>query len=188
MDIICSSAVTIVAGGYQPGFRACPPVNRLRRYGPGARQAGAWGNGTVTMAGKRELAARLAQVPLFARCSRGDLAIVARHAETTRLEAGAVLLREGDEGDAFFVILEGTAMVTAAGRTVRQLGVGDYFGELALLDPAPRSATVTANAPVQVGVLGARMFRTLLRELPAVSERLLASLARQAREGLDFSA
>lgn len=85
-------------------------------------------------------------------------------------------------GDAFFVLLDGAALVTVAGRPLRRLEAGDFFGELALLDPAPRSATVTALTPVHIGVLGTRMFRTLLRELPPLSERLLAALARQARE------
>jgi CRP-like cAMP-binding protein len=134
------------------------------------------------MAKKRELAERLGAVPLFSRCSRRELQIVARHTEMAEMPQSTVLVTEGEKGDAFFVVLSGTARVSRGGRRRGTLEPGGYFGELALLDPAPRSATVTAETDVQVGVLGARMFRILLRELPAISERLLAGLARELRE------
>ena len=134
------------------------------------------------MANKRELVERLATVPLFSRCSRRELQIVARHIDTIRLAADAVIVTEDEEGDAFFVVLDGQARVNRDGGAVGKLEPGAYFGELALLDPAPRSATVEAETPMEVGVLGTRMFRTLLRELPAISERLLAGLARELRE------
>jgi CRP-like cAMP-binding protein len=134
------------------------------------------------MANKRELVERLAAVPLFSRCSRRELQIVARHIDTVRLAPDAVIVTEHEEGDAFFVVLDGQARVNRNGCAVGKLDPGAYFGELALLDPAPRSATVAAETPMEVGVLGTRMFRTLLRELPAISERLLAGLAHELRE------
>ena len=134
------------------------------------------------MANKRELVERLANVPLFSRCSRRELQIVARHIDTVRLAPDAVIVTEDEEGDAFFVVLDGQARVNRNGGDVGKLEPGAYFGELALLDPAPRSATVEAETPMEVGVLGTRMFRTLLRELPAISERLLAGLAHELRE------
>lgn len=134
------------------------------------------------MAKKRELVERLATIPLFSRCSRRELQIVARHIDTIRFPPDTVIVTENEEGDAFFVVLDGQARVNRDGGPVGRLEPGAYFGELALLDPAPRSATVEAETPVEVGVLGTRMFRTLLRELPAISERLLAALARELRE------
>lgn len=134
------------------------------------------------MAKKRELAERLGAVPLFSRCSRRELQIVVRHTEIADVPPGGVIVSEGEEGDAFFVVLSGRARVSRGGRTRGVLEPGAYFGELALLDPAPRSATVKAETDVQVGVLGTRMFRILLRELPTISERLLAGLARELRE------
>jgi CRP-like cAMP-binding protein len=134
------------------------------------------------MAKKRELVDRLANVPLFSRCSRRDLQIVARHIDTVRVDPDSVIVTENEAGDAFFVVLDGRARVARNGGAVGTLEPGAYFGELALLDPAPRSATVAAETPMEVGVLGTRMFRTLLRELPAISERLLAGLARELRE------
>lgn len=134
------------------------------------------------MRSKRELTDLLAEVGLFARCSRGELKTVARHAETVHLDGGTVLTRQGDEGDAFYVVLEGSAQVEVDGEVVDTLGEGSWFGELSLLDGAPRSATVTADGPLEVAVLGVRMFRTLLREFPDLSSVMLAGLAGELRE------
>jgi len=136
------------------------------------------------VARRQELIDHLTAVPLFSRCSARELRIVARHVEPVRLPGGSVLFREGDTGDAFFIVLDGTAEVRTgkAGRRVNSLGAGAWFGELALLDAAPRSASVVAATDLEVAVLGARIFRTLLRELPTISERLLAALAGELRE------
>ena len=136
------------------------------------------------MARRQELIDHLRNVPLFSRCTGRELRIVARHAEAVRLPAGSELFREGEDGDAFFVVLDGTAEVRkgASNRKVNSLSEGAWFGELALLDAAPRSASVVAATDLELAVLGARIFRTLLRELPTISERLLAALAGELRE------
>jgi CRP-like cAMP-binding protein len=124
----------------------------------------------------------LANVPLFATCSKRDRGIIARHAEEVTLREGAVLIEEGDPGDAFYVVMDGEAAVQRNGRRVNTLRPGDYFGELALLDSAPRNATVVADGPVTVAVLGARVFSVLLKELPNMSDKLLRGMARRLRE------
>jgi CRP-like cAMP-binding protein len=134
------------------------------------------------MARRRELVEHLGQVPLFSRCTKRDLQIVARHAETIDLPEDVEVVSEGDVADAFFVILEGKAEVRRGGRRMHTLGPGAYFGELALLDPAPRSATVRSTEPVSLALLGTRMFKTILREVPPINERLLAGLAAQVRD------
>ena len=134
------------------------------------------------MPSKRELVDLLGDVALFSKCSKGELKTVARHAETVRLDAGVDLTAQGAEGDAFYVILDGTADVVVDGQTVNQLRPGDWFGELALLDGAPRSATVTSLDGCEVAVLGVRMFRTLLREFPDLATQLLAGMAGALRE------
>ena len=134
------------------------------------------------MARRKDLVEHLSQVPLFSRCTKRDLSIVARHAETIDLPADTEVVSEGGVADAFFVILEGQADVLRNGRRVQTLGPGAYFGELALLDPAPRSATVRAKSPLSLALLGTRMFKTILREVPPMNERLLAGLARQVRD------
>jgi CRP-like cAMP-binding protein len=135
------------------------------------------------VARRQELIDHLRNVPLFSRCTGRELRIVARHAEAIHLPAGSVLFDEGDTGDAFYVVLEGTADVRrGSGRRLNSVGPGGWFGELALLDAAPRSASVVATSELEVAVLGARIFRTLLRELPTISERLLAALAGELRD------
>jgi CRP/FNR family cyclic AMP-dependent transcriptional regulator len=134
------------------------------------------------MATNKEIVTRLQQVPLFSRCTKSDLKIVARHVETMTVPSGRTIVRAGDDGDALFVVLDGSATVKRHGRQVAELGDGDYFGELALLDPAPRAATVTATSETELAVLGVRMFRVLLRELPPLGAKLLADLASRVRD------
>lgn len=133
------------------------------------------------MANQNDIVRRLSAVELFARCTRRDLRIVARHGERLAFAAGTDLVRQGEQGDAFFLLLIGTADVVRDGDRVAQLAPGDWFGELALLDPGARAATVTATADGEVLAVTARMFKVLLRELPALSSAMLGALARQVR-------
>jgi CRP-like cAMP-binding protein len=112
-------------------------------------------------------------------------ATVARHMETASLPAGTTLIEEGEEGDAFFLILAGSVSVRKGEQAVAEQGEGAYFGELALLDGEPRSATVVADQDVTVAVLGVRMFRTLLREFPEMAIALLSGLAGDVRRARD---
>ena len=90
----------------------------------------------------------LGEVPMFQACSEEELDAVAYLASPRALEAGAKIVREGDSGDNFFVLMMGTATVSRRGHDVGNLEPGDFFGELALFDPAPRNATITADTPV----------------------------------------
>lgn len=105
--------------------------------------------------------------------------------ETASLPAGTPLVEEGEEGDAFFVILDGTASVRKGDQSLADVGPGASFGELALLDGEPRSASVIATDDVSVAVLGVRMFRTLLREFPEMAIELMAGLAGDVRRARD---
>lgn len=124
----------------------------------------------------------LAQVPLFSALSRKELALVARRVEDVKVDQGRVLVSEGSTGSEFFVIIDGKATVSKKGRKVATLGAGDAFGELALLDKAPRNATVTAETPLEVVVLGQREFGGLIDEVPGFARKLLAGMARRLRE------
>ena len=106
------------------------------------------------MRSKRELSELLADVGLFSRCTERQRRTIARHAQIAELPAGVDLIREGEPGDALFVILDGE----------------------------PRSATVVAATDVKVAVIGIRMFRTLLREFSDLAEQLLIGLAGELRE------
>jgi CRP-like cAMP-binding protein len=130
---------------------------------------------------KRELADLLEDVALFSRCTARQRRTIARHAQIAELPAGVDLVREGEPGDALFVILEGEAKVEHDGVEIDRVESGAYFGELAILDGEPRSATVTGTTPVKVAVIGIRMFRTMLREFPDLSEQLLIALAGELR-------
>jgi CRP/FNR family cyclic AMP-dependent transcriptional regulator len=124
----------------------------------------------------------LAEVPLFSALSRKELSLVARRAEDVTVDQGRILVSEGSTGSEFFVIIDGKASVSKKGRKVATLGPGDAFGELALLDKAPRNATVTAETPLEVVVLGQREFGGLIDEVPGFARKLLAGMARRLRE------
>jgi CRP/FNR family transcriptional regulator, cyclic AMP receptor protein len=124
----------------------------------------------------------LQQVPMFSACSKRDLQLVARRAEDVRVAAGKVLVNEGETGHEFFVILDGTARVTRRGKRVATLGPGSAFGELALLDKAPRNATVVAETPMELVVLGQREFAGIIDEVPGFARKLLAGMASRLRE------
>ena len=124
----------------------------------------------------------LADVPLFSACSRKDLQLVARRAEDVKVDAGKQLVTEGDTGTEFFVIIDGNATVSHHGRKVADLGPGNFFGELALLERAPRNATITAETPMELVVLGQREFAGLIDDVPEFAHKLLAGLARRLRE------
>lgn len=131
---------------------------------------------------ERDLVGHLGDVWLFSKCSRRDLQAVARNAEVLEFAEGAPIVAQGQAGNAFYVLLDGAADVRRNGRRVAQLAAGDFFGELALLDPAPRDADVVARSPVTVARVLAGPFRRMLRDVPAMNERLLAGLARRLRE------
>jgi CRP-like cAMP-binding protein len=130
---------------------------------------------------KKDLAALLEDVTLFSRCTAGQRRTVARHAQIADLPAGIELVRKGEPGDALFVILEGEAVVNRDGVELNRVGPGAYFGELAILDGEPRTATVVAETDVKVAVIGIRMFRTMLREFSDLAEQLLVALAGELR-------
>ncbi|MCU1427975.1 MAG: cyclic nucleotide-binding protein [Actinomycetia bacterium] len=134
------------------------------------------------MARRNDLVAHLAEVPLFSHSSRRDLQEIARNTEVIDFPEGARIVSQGDAGNAFYVLLDGNATVRRNGRKVGELGPGDHFGELAVLDPAPRNADVVAATPVSVARLLVGPFRKMLRDVPTMNERLLAGLARRLRD------
>ncbi len=124
----------------------------------------------------------LARVPLFSACSKKELAQLARKAEERLVEARSVVVREGAAGDAFYVIVSGEAEVDRHGTVVATIGPGAFFGDLALLDKAPRNATVTATTELELIVLGQREFSAMLDESSAFARKLLVGLAHRLRE------
>ena len=127
----------------------------------------------------------LKKVPLFARCSKNELKELALIADEIDLRDGHVLTREGRPGREFFVMVDGTARVTRKDKKIADLGSGDWFGEIALLTDAPRTATVTATSPVDVLVITDRSFRRVVETMPSIALKVLAivgeRLARDAK-------
>jgi CRP/FNR family cyclic AMP-dependent transcriptional regulator len=118
----------------------------------------------------------IARVPLFAQCSKRELAEIASLADELSLPSGRKLTAEGGQGHEFVVIAEGAAEVKRGGRVVNRLGAGDFLGEISLVTGRPRTATVTTIEPSRLLVLSARDFRTLLRDLPSLQLKVLDAL------------
>jgi putative peptide zinc metalloprotease protein len=142
----------------------------------------------VDAAVRRTLAERerLASLPLFAGIGSAELDRLAARMLITRYSAGDTILEQGGEGDRFFVLSDGRVEVVrrdedGAERKLAELGVGDFFGEMALLDRAPRSATVRALSPVETYTLTADDFERLL-DRPPTDERVRAAARRRARD------
>jgi CRP/FNR family cyclic AMP-dependent transcriptional regulator len=93
-----------------------------------------------------------------------------------------VLCKEGDPGREFFVLVDGKVDVARKGRRVATLGVGDFVGEISLLEPTPRTATVTAKTPLRFFVLTPKDFRQMVEETPTIERKVLRALARRVLE------
>lgn len=128
-----------------------------------------------------EVLDHFASVPLFQALSKRGLRAVVSAATELDVKAGKTLVREGDTGRELFVITEGTARVTRRGRRLAELGPGDYFGEMALLDHSPRSATVEAQSDMRVMILGPREAEALFDREPGIARPMLATMARRIR-------
>jgi CRP/FNR family transcriptional regulator len=128
----------------------------------------------------------LSRVPLFDGLSQAHLGRVGALAEEVSYNHGRVIVKKDDPGRAFYVIVEGRAkvvkghIVTARGEA--ELGPGDFFGELALLDGGPRAATVVAASPLTTIRIERTPFRALLKEEPDLALKLLEGMARRTRK------
>ena len=134
------------------------------------------------MPSKRMYVDHLSRVDLFEDFSRKDLEKVAAAGEHVALRAGKTLFVEDAEGNEAFVVLSGSVRVVRNGKTVTTLGPGAIIGELALLDRGPRTAGATCVTDSEVLVLSRSSFRGLVDQLPALSHKLLASLAGRLRD------
>jgi len=123
----------------------------------------------------------LARCPFFEGLSRGELLELAKVTEDMEVEAGKVLTREGQSGSEFFVIVDGEVSVTKDGQEIRTLGPGDFFGEIALLEDTPRTATVVAKTPLRFFVLTRQSFRSMLAHQPELERKVLAALEERVR-------
>jgi CRP/FNR family transcriptional regulator, cyclic AMP receptor protein len=123
----------------------------------------------------------LGTVGLFSGCSKKELQSVARLCTPLSVEEGFVLTTEGTPGQECFVIADGKARVTIGGKKVGEVGPGECVGEMALLDGGPRTATVTAESPMNTYVLSVSEFRSLLDVSPIILRKIAISLAQRLR-------
>ena len=128
-----------------------------------------------------DMVEHLGGVPIFEGCSKKELQTIARQVREITHDAGYVIATEGDPGAGLFVIAEGEADVTIGGKKVNHLEAGDFFGEMALLDGGPRTATVTATTPITLYALTEWVFRGLLAEHPSIAMRTLETMASRLR-------
>jgi CRP-like cAMP-binding protein len=128
-----------------------------------------------------DVAEHLGTVPIFEGCSKKDLQTIARQVREISHDAGYVIATEGDPGAGLFVIADGEADVTIGGKRVNHLKTGEFFGEMALLDGGPRTATVTSTTPITLYALTEWVFRGLLAEHPSIAMRTLETMATRLR-------
>lgn len=124
----------------------------------------------------------LKAVPLFSGVGDRELKRLANVMRESRFAEGEAIATEGQSGVGFFVIEEGNASVSLHGEIIRSLGPGDHFGEIALIDEGPRSATVTAGTDLRCRGMAAWEFRAFVQEHPEVAWPLLQTLASRLRE------
>lgn len=119
--------------------------------------------------------------PFLAGLSRKDLEEVGRLADEVDLPAGKVLMREGDLGREFYVIIDGEVDLERGGTFLRTMGPGEFFGDISLVTERPRTATVTVKSDARFLVLGHREFHSLLDQFPSIRMGVLESIANRLR-------
>lgn len=124
---------------------------------------------------------KLAELPLFAGCTRKELTRIAQLTFQAECAAGERLCTEGETGEECFIVLEGNASVTMAGTHVATIAPGGFVGEMAVLDGGPRVATVTALTGMRLLVLSRQEFDALLMAVPDVARRMLAIMGSRLR-------
>jgi CRP/FNR family cyclic AMP-dependent transcriptional regulator len=124
----------------------------------------------------------LKSIWLFSGCSGTELRKIRSSLDEIHVPAGKQLVKEGRIGQQFFIIVEGKAAVTRNGRKVATLGEGSHFGELAMLDRRPRSASVISETDMDLLVMSQRQFNSLLQSVPTIARKLLSALASRLRD------
>jgi CRP/FNR family transcriptional regulator, cyclic AMP receptor protein len=138
--------------------------------------------------GKNKKVELIRQVPLFSRCSRKELEAIASIADQIDLPEGKEIIREGERGREFFVLVEGSVDVRKGTRKLRTLKAGDFVGEVALVADIPRTASVTTAEPVHALVITESSFRRLLETSMQIQVKILEALAWRLAETRQASA
>jgi CRP/FNR family transcriptional regulator, cyclic AMP receptor protein len=131
---------------------------------------------------QRQRVAQLSKVPLFANCSKRELARLLSRIRTESVDAGHTLFVEGAPSANLYVILTGSAIVRKKGRRVARLGPGEVVGELSVILGTPRTATVEAETPIEWLVLDRNSLRTAIDEVPGLGWNVLQAVAARLDE------
>ena len=118
----------------------------------------------------------ISRVPLFARCSKKELRMIANLADQIEWPEGKTLIQEGRLGSEFFILIEGTASVSKGGSKLRDLAAGDWIGEIALISDVPRTATVVATSAIRALVMTRGSFSQLMTDSPSIAAKVMAGL------------
>jgi hypothetical protein len=180
--------------GHGVQFRASPSGSALEVAGLRPRRlSGTWFNAYAaatraqgrswrnaeTMDQKLEL---LKRCPLLAGLNRHDIEQVGRLADEVDVPAGKVLMKQGDPGREFYVIVDGAVRIERDGKVIRTMGPGEFFGEIALVVERPRTATATVDTDSRLLVLAHREFHSLMDQFPSIRISVLESIALRLRD------
>jgi CRP/FNR family transcriptional regulator, cyclic AMP receptor protein len=127
---------------------------------------------------QRDWSEVLGALPLFSRLPRRHVRTIAKLAWPIDYPPGEVIVQAGDRGDSFYLMLDGRARVVGKSRVLRP---GDFFGEMALIDGGPRSATIIAASPVRVMMVQRRAFLKALKQNPQIGLAIMETLAERVR-------
>ena len=131
---------------------------------------------------QRQRVAQLSKVPLFANCSKRELARLLSRVRSENVDAGHTLFVEGAPSSNLYVILTGSAVVRKNGRRIARVGPGDVVGELSVILGGPRTATVEADTPIEWLVLDRASLRAAIDEVPGLGWKVLQSVAARLDE------
>lgn len=123
----------------------------------------------------------LARVPVFSHCSTDEIAAIANVAQESFFPAHQIIVTQGTPGQAFYLILTGRVEILRDGVSLGAFGPGDFFGEMSLLDQAPRSATIKSIEDTSCLMLSSWDFKALLEKHPSIAIKLLEVLSRRLR-------
>lgn len=123
----------------------------------------------------------LSRVPIFENCTTADIASIAAVAQEHTYAPGQIVVTQGTPGQAFYLITNGRVTIERDGSVLGAFGPGDFFGEMSLLDSAPRSATIRAMEETRCLMLSSWDFKALLERSPSIAIRLLEVLSRRLR-------
>jgi CRP-like cAMP-binding protein len=123
----------------------------------------------------------LARVPIFASCTHEEITAISEVAQESGFQPGQIIVTQGTPGQAFYLILSGRVEILRDGQSLGAFGPGDFFGEMSLLDQAPRSATIRALEHTNCLMLSSWDFKALLEKYPSIAVKLLEVLSRRLR-------